>query len=334
MKRALILGISGADGSYLSQLLLTKGYEVHGTSRDAENNPFRSLQQLGVRDRVNLFSASLLDFRNLLQVVTQVEPDEIYNLAGQSSVGLSFSQPMETMESIALGSLQILEVLRYLKRPIRFYNAVSSECFGDVEPGTACNELSPFRPRSPYATAKAAAYWAAANYREAYRLFVCSGILFNHESPLRPKRFVSKKIISTAVRIAAGEKIRLELGNLDIWRDWGYAPEYVDAMWRMLQQDQPTDFVIATGESHSLEEFVAETFRRLGLDWQEHVTVDRSLFRPSELKYSRGDSTRAGEQLGWRAETKFSQLIAKLVEAEQAERGGAERTSRTLDFRP
>lgn len=317
MKRALILGVSGQDGAYLAKLLLDKGYEVHGTSRDVETRDFRGLKALGIRDRVTLHSASLVDFRNLLQVISSVEPDEIYNLASQSSVGLSFAHPMETMESIALGTLQILEVMRYLNAPIRFYNACSSECFGDVPQGEACNEQRPFRPRSPYAAAKAAAFWATANYRDAYGLFACSGILFNHESPLRPERFVSKKIVATAVRIAGGSKEKLRLGNLEIWRDWGYAPEYCEAMWRMLQHDEPEDFVIATGKAHRLEEFVAKAFAAVSLDWREHVEIDRSLFRPSDLAYSRGDASKARNLLGWRPKVDFSQLIRILVDAER-----------------
>jgi GDPmannose 4,6-dehydratase len=318
MTTALIFGISGQDGSYLAELLLAKGYAVHGTSRDVDSRSFSNLQKLGIADRVSLHSASLVDFRNLLQVITQVEPDEIYNLAGQTSVGLSFSQPMETMESIALGSLQILEVMRYLRAPIRLYNAGSSECFGATSEGVPSNEATAFHPRSPYAAAKAAAFWATGNYREAYGLHACSGILFNHESPLRPARFVTRKIVSSACRIAAGSNERLRLGNMAIRRDWGWAPEYVDAMWRMLQQDSPEDIVIATGESHTLEEFVVLAFATVGLDWKEHVDVDKSLYRPSDLMCSEGDPSRAMEKLGWKAKVHFKELVQRLVEAESA----------------
>lgn len=313
MKRALILGISGQDGSYLARLLLEKGYEVHGTSRDAQLARFEGLHRLGIYDRLRLHSASLLEFRNLLQVTTAVEPDEIYNLAGQTSVALSFEQPIEALESIGGGTFQILEVIRYLKAPIRFYNASSSECFGDMPRGSAADETTPFRPRSPYATAKAAAHWATANYREAYGLFGCSGILFNHESPMRPARFVTQKIITTAKRIAAGEPIKLELGSLDVSRDWGYAPEYVDAMWRMLQQERAGDYVIATGESHTLREWVAKTFERLGLDWRDHVVIDQSLYRPSEIDWSGGNPAKAHRELGWSSETGFDELVTRLV---------------------
>jgi len=321
MTTALIFGISGQDGCYLADLLLKKGYRVHGTSRDVDSRTFTNLRQLEISDDVTLHSASLVDFRNLLQVITQVEPDEIYNLAGQTSVGLSFSQPMETMESIALGSLQILEVMRYLGAPIRLYNAGSSECFGDVSEGMPSHEGTPFHPRSPYAAAKAAAFWATANYREAYGLHACSGILFNHESPLRPARFVTRKIVSAACRIAAGSDEKLKLGNMAIRRDWGWAPEYADAMWRMLQQDKPEDIVIATGESHSLEEFVDLAFRTVGLNWREHVEVDESLFRPSDLMFSEGNPARALELLGWKAEIHFTELIRRLVEAEVTSHG-------------
>jgi GDPmannose 4,6-dehydratase len=313
VKRALILGISGQDGSYLAQLLLSKGYEVHGTSRDADAQPFGGLVALGIRDRVTVHSASPLEFRNVLEVIATVKPQEIYNLAGQSSVGLSFLQPVRAMESIAVGALQLLEAVRFHDRTIRVYNASSSECFGEVPTGTACDERTPFRPRSPYATAKAAAHWATANYRDAYGLFACSGILFNHESPLRPRRFVTSKILSAARRVAAGEKIKMEIGNLRISRDWGYAPEYVQAMWLMLQRDEPEDFVIATGESHTLEEFLAGVFARHSLDWREHVVVDPRLFRPSDIAYNRGNPTRSREHLHWTPRTSFDQLLDVLV---------------------
>ncbi len=282
MKKALICGISGQDGAYLSKLLLDKGYEVWGTSRDAQLSAFANLKRLGIHDQVQLVSMSLNDFRSTLQVLKQVQPDEIYNLAGQSSVGLSFEQPVETLESISVGSLNLLEAIRFLELPVRLYNAGSGECFGNTN-GVAADENTPFRPRSPYAVAKAAAFWEVANYREAYGLHACSGILFNHESPLRPERFVTSKIIAAACRIANGSGETLALGNIDVERDWGWAPEYVDAMWRMLQQDEPDDFVIATGETHSLKEFVAAAFEDVGLNWQDHVSVDPSLYRPSDI---------------------------------------------------
>ena len=313
MKRAIILGVSGQDGAYLSRLLLDRGYEVHGTSRDAEMRSFRRLQTLGIRERVTMHSVSMRDFRELLQLISSVQPDEIYNFAGQSSVGLSFSQPIETMESIATGELLVLEAIRFLRLPIRLYNSASSECFGDTPPGSASDERTAFVPRSPYATAKATAFWTTTNYREAYGLFACSGILFNHESPLRSERFVTKKVADAAAAIAAGRQQKLQLGNLEVSRDWGYAPEYVEAMWRMLQRDEPDDFVIATGESHTLQEFVSAMFAEHGLDWRDHVETRPELFRPSELRYSRGDASKAKQILGWEARTRFAELIPKLA---------------------
>jgi GDPmannose 4,6-dehydratase len=314
VKRALIFGVSGQDGAYLSRLLLERGYEVHGVSRDAESQSFRRLITLGIHDRVITHSAAARDFRELLQLIGCIRPDEIYNLAGQSSVALSFSQPVETMDSIAQATLVMLEVIRYLKLPVRLYNSASSECFGDVTPGDASDESTPFFPRSPYATAKAAAHWTTANYREAYGIYACSGILFNHESPLRSERFVTKKIFAAAAEIAAGKRARLTLGRLDVSRDWGYAPEYVEAMWRMLQQDEPRDFVIATGESHTLEELTAAAFSCFNLDWHDHVDIDPSLFRASEIAYSRGNPEKSRRLLGWEAETKFAKLVPMLVE--------------------
>lgn len=312
--KALIFGISGQDGAYLAEHLLDKGYEVHGTSRDADLASFANLARLRIRQRVNTHSATPTDFRSVIQVITRVEPLEIYNLAGQSSVGLSFNQPAETLESNAMGTLNILEALRMLGGKIRFYNACSSECFGNTDHGPA-DEDTPFRPRSPYAVAKAAAFWEVANYRDAYGLFACSGILFNHESPLRPARFVTRKIISTAQRISAGSDEKLKLGRLDVRRDWGWAPEYVVAMAKMLRQETPEDFVIATGESHTLEEFVSEAFQALRLDWRRHVETDPSLLRPSDLAVSLGNPGKAGERLGWRAQTRLKELTQLMLSA-------------------
>jgi GDPmannose 4,6-dehydratase len=314
IKKALISGVSGQDGAYLAKLLLDKGYEVCGTSRDAQMSSFGNLHRLGIRDRVKLESMALNDFRSVLQVLIKVEPDEIYNLAGQSSVGLSFEQPVETLDSIATGTLNLLEAIRFLKRPIRFYNAGSSECFGDIG-DRAADETTPFRPRSPYAVAKATAFWEVANYREAYGIFACSGILFNHDSPLRPQRFVTQKIISAACRIARGSRETLHLGNTSIQRDWGWAPEYVDAMYRMLQHPQPDDYAIATGKSYSLEAFIAEAFAALDLDWREHVTADASLLRPTDLSISRGNPDKAKVQLGWQAQYHMPDIVKMMVDA-------------------
>ena len=300
MKKALIFGVSGQDGAYLARLLLEKGYEVAGTSRDAQMSSFRNLVALGVRDRVALSSVTLTDFRSVLTVLTKVAPDEIYHLAGQSSVGLSFEQPVETFHSISLGTLNLLEAVRFIGAPVRLYNASSSDCFGDTR-GEPATEQTPFAPRSPYAVAKAAAHFEVANYREAYKLFACNGILFNHESPLRPPRFVTRKIVAAACRIASGSGERLRLGNIEVARDWGYAPEYVEAMWRMLQQDAPEDYVIATGTTITLREFTAQAFAAVDLDWREHVDVDPSLFRPSDIAISRANPTKAATRLDWRA---------------------------------
>jgi GDPmannose 4,6-dehydratase len=312
-RTALICGISGQDGSYLAQLLLQKGYRVIGTSRDAQMSSFRNLTWLGIRDQVEVSSMALSDFRSVLQELARFQPDEVYNLAGQSSVGLSFEQPVETLESISIGTLNLLEGIRFLNRDIRLYNAGSSESFGDTG-NTPANEQTPFRPRSPYAVAKSAAFWQVANYREAYGLSACSGILFNHESPLRPERFVTQKIVRAAFRIAAGSNERLTLGRLDIQRDWGWAPEYVEAMWQMLQQPQPEDFVIATGETHSLQDFVAEAFAAVNLDWRDHVDTDPALMRPSDISISRADPSSAKAKLGWQAQTRMTGVVKKMVE--------------------
>jgi len=318
MKCALICGVSGQDGAYLARLLLGKGYEVWGTSRDAQVTTFDNLELLGIKDRVKLVSMASNDFRSVLTTLKRSDPDEVYFLSGQSSVGLSFEQPVEALESITLGTLNLLEAVRFLEKPIRIYHASSSECFGDVGITTA-NEDMPFRPRSPYAVAKASAHWLVSNYREAYNLFASNGILFNHESPLRPSRFVTRKIISAACRIANGSSEKLELGRLNIVRDWGWAPEYVEAMWQMLQQDIADDFVIATGEANSLEEFVKCTFDLYGLDWHEHVISNSSLFRPTDLFWSQGCSDKAERQLGWRATSRMKDIIHMMVENENAE---------------
>jgi GDPmannose 4,6-dehydratase len=260
------------------------------------------------------------DFRSVLQTLVKVKPDELYNLAGQSSVGLSFQQPVETLESISVGTLNLLEAIRFIERPIRFYNAGSGECFGDTSE-SAADETTPFRPRSPYAVAKAAAFWEVANYREAYGIFACSGILFNHESPLRPERFVTRKIFAAACRIAGGSNETLHLGNIAIARDWGWAPDYVEAMWLMLQQDQPDDYVIATGQTHTLEEFTKHVFNCVGLDWHDHVTTDATLFRPADITISRGNPAKAREILGWQARHAMPEVVRMMVAAQQNQIG-------------
>ncbi len=314
-KTALIFGISGQDGAYLAHMLLSKGYRVHGASRDAEAPHFGNLTRLGIKSRVRLHSASLSDFRSTLSILTMVEPDEIYNLAGQSSVMLSFNQPVETFESVTVGTLNILECIRYVKLPLRMFNAVSSECFGDTS--EHADEGTAFRPCSPYAMAKSAAFWAVKTYREAYGLQVCSGILSNHESPIRPERFVCKKIVSAAVRIANGSEEKLSLGNVSIQRDWGLASEYVDAMWRILQQEAIEDYVIATGETCTLGDFMDAAFSSVGLDVNDHVTLDGSLLRPLDISVSRLDPRKALEKLGWQARHKGRRLAELLVKCEQ-----------------
>lgn len=315
-KVALICGVSGQDGAYLSELLLNKGYVVHGASRDAQATSFENLRALGIRDRVHLESMTITDFRSVLQTLMLVRPDEVYNLAGQSSVRLSFEQPAETLESISRGTLNLLEAIRFSELPIRFYSAGSGECFGDTG-STPANETTAFRPRSPYAVAKSAAYWQVANYREAYNLFACTGILFNHESPLRMKRFVTRKIVAAAVQISNGSAGKLTLGNLDIERDWGWAPDYVNAMWLLLQQQEASDYVIATGKSRSLKDFLKAAFDAVGLDWTKHVDHDPSLLRPADIVSSRADPSKARRELGWQAEHGMEEVVALMVKEEQ-----------------
>lgn len=312
-RTALICGVSGQDGSYLARLLLAKGYTVWGTSRDAQGSSFSNLCVLGISDHVNKISMVPEDFRSVLLAVKRTSPDEIYYLAGQSSVGLSFEQPAETIQSVVLGTLNMLESCRMSDKAVRLYHAGSSECFGDTQ-GIPANEGTYFSPRSPYAVAKASAFWLVDNYREAYNLHACTGILFNHESPLRPSRFVTQKIISTALRIATGSNEKLILGRIDISRDWGWAPEYVEAMWLMLQKEQPEDFVIATGTTYTLQEFVQTTFSLLNLDWREHVRQDETLFRPTDLLASAADPSKAKILLGWSAQTLMPQVIEKMLQ--------------------
>nr|WP_306267883.1 GDP-mannose 4,6-dehydratase [Pararhizobium sp. IMCC3301] len=312
---ALICGVSGQDGAYLAKLLLSKGYSVVGTSRDATTQRFDNLVRLGIAGQFETLSMVQTDFRSVVQTLSSVKPDEIYNLSGQSSVGLSFQQPLETMESIAIGVINMLEAMRFLELPARFYNAGSSECFGDTN-GQGADEKTPIHSKSPYATAKAAAFWSVSNYREAYGLKACTGILFNHESPLRPRRFVTQKIISSAVAIARAKSGELELGNRDISRDWGWAPEYVDAMWRMLQQETVDDFVIATGESHTLREFCDLAFAAVNLKAQDHVHSSKAFERPSDISFSLGNPSKAARYLGWTPSYRLAQVVEAMIKAE------------------
>ena len=316
-KRALIFGVSGQDGSLLAQLLLAKGYEVHGTSRDAEIARFDNLKRLGIFERVTLHSTNLNDFRSTLQSLRDVEPAEIYNLSAQSSVGLSFGQPTETVNSIVGATLNLLEAIRFLGLPARLANASSSEMFGDTGEKPA-DETAPFRPRSPYGIAKASAHWMADTYRQAYGIAVSSLILFNHESPLRNERFVTQKIVRAAVDIASGSDRKLTLGNLAIVRDWGWAEEYVEAMWLALQQDKSSDYVIATGVGCSLERFVALAFEGVGLDWRRHVVLDPALHRPYEVDRTVGDPGLAGDKLTWKPKRTVTGVVEGLVAAEKA----------------
>lgn len=314
-RKALICGISGQDGSYLAKLLLGYGYEVWGTSRDAEIASFANLHRLNIRKEVNLVSLNLRDAAQTFRILQQIRPDEIYSLAAQSSVSLSFEQPVETIESIMLGTVNLLEGIRLAGLNTRLYNASSTECFGDTGAGIA-EETSSLSPRSPYAVAKAASYWVVTNYRNAYNLFACSGILSNHESPLRPQRFVTRKIVRTVAEIAKGVTQRLSLGNLSIERDWGWAPEYVEAMWLMLQQREPSDFVIATGHSFTLRDFVKTAFEYIERNWEDFVDVDSSLLRPTDIIYSKVNPSKANHMLGWKAQRTMPDVVRAMVECE------------------
>ena len=311
-KTALITGVSGQGGALLARFLLDKGYLVWGTSRDAQGSAFGNLRRLGIAERVRCLTMVPEDFRSVLVALRKSQPDEIYHLAGQSSVGLSFEQPAETIQSITMGMLNVLEACRMLDKPARIYQAGSSESFGDTH-GVAADETTPFHPRSPYAVAKASVFWLLDNYREAYKLYACNGILFNHESELRPERFVTQKIVAAARRIAAGSTETLRLGRLDIARDWGWAPEYVEAMWLMLQQDEPQDFVVATGLTFTLEEFVAGAFAAFSLDWRRHVVQDEKLFRPTDIQVSRANPAKAKAVLGWEARTSGIGVVERML---------------------
>ena len=311
---ALVCGVGGQDGPYLAELLLSKGYEVVGTSRDANMLNRDGLRLLGIESKLRVVSMAGNDFRSVIQTLARVQPDEIYNLAGQTSVGLSFEQPVEAIESIATGTLNLLEAIRFSGRPTRLYNAGSSECFGDTG-GKVANEETPFHPRSPYAVAKVCAHNLVANYREAYEMFACTGILFNHESPLRPTRFVTQKIVHAACRISRNRDETLQLGNLNIHRDWGWAPDYVRAMWLTLQSEQPRDHVIATGRTVSLEYFVERAFAYFDLDWRQHVQTDVALLRPSDIEYGAGDPSLAARNLGWKASHDVDDVIQAMCRA-------------------
>ena len=314
-RRALITGITGQDGAYLAEFLLTKGYEVHGMVRRASTEGFERMDHL--RSRLALHQADLLDQLSIVTLLNKVRPHEVYNLAAQSFVPTSFSQPLLTAEFTGLGVTRVLEAIRLVDPSIRFYQASSSEMFGSVHEEPQ-NESTPFWPRSPYGVAKAYGHWITVNYRESYGMFACSGILFNHESPLRGKEFVTRKVSDGAARIKLGLLDKLKLGNLDAQRDWGFAGDYVEAMWLMLQQPQAEDYVIATGIKHSVRELVDQAFRHVDLDWQQYVEVDAGLFRPAEVNTLRGDASKAKAKLGWTPKVSFSQLVAMMVDADLA----------------
>ena len=322
---ALITGITGQDGSYLAELLLQKGYYVHGIIRRSSSFSTGRIdhiyQDIHTSDpRLRLHYGDLSDASGLDRILSAVMPDEVYNLGAQSHVRVSFDQPVYTADAVAMGTLRLLEAIRdHVKRTgrsVRMYQAGSSEMFGSTPPPQS--EYTPFHPRSPYAASKVAAHWFAVNYREAYGLFICNGILFNHESPRRGETFVSRKITRQMTRIALGLQNTLYLGNLDARRDWGFAGDYVDAMWRMLQQDKPDDYVIATGVSHSVRDLLDETSRLLNLDWHRHVVMDERYLRPSEVDALQGDSRKAREQLGWTPKTDFANLVRLMVESDLA----------------
>jgi GDPmannose 4,6-dehydratase len=310
---ALITGITGQDGAYLAEFLLGKGYEVHGMVRRASTENFERIAHL--RDRVALHQADLLDQLSIVNLIRSVRPQEVYNLAAQSFVPTSWLQPLLTGEFTALGVTRMLEAIRLVDPEIRFYQASSSEMFGSVKEEPQ-NEQTPFWPRSPYGVAKVYGHWITVNYRESYGIFACSGILFNHESPRRGKEFVTRKITDAVARIKLGLQDTLELGNLEAKRDWGFAGDYVRAMWMMLQQDRPDDYVVATGQQRSVRELAELAFRHVDLDWKDHVKVDPKLLRPAEVNTLCGDATKARTVLGWQPAVSFPELIHRMVDAD------------------
>ncbi len=317
MKKALITGITGQDGSYLSELLLEKGYQVWGIIRRSSSFNTKRIDHLYMdpheQPRLKLVYGDLTDGGNISQIIWDIQPDEVYNLGAQSHVRVSFDMPIYTVNSDALGTLRLLEAIRRMDKPPRFYQASSSEMYGKVVE-TPQTEKTPFYPRSPYGCAKVYSFWQTVNYREAYGLFACNGILFNHESPRRGETFVTRKITRAAARIKVGLQDKLYLGNLDAKRDWGFARDYVEAMWLMLQQDEPDDYVVATGETHSVREFLDEVFGFLDLDWQDYVEIDPRYFRPTEVDLLLGDPSKAKKKLGWEPKMTFSELARYMTE--------------------
>jgi len=310
LKKALITGITGQDGSYLAEFLLLKDYEVYGMVRRSSTINYERISH--IQDRLKLMQGDLLDQNSLIEALRISEPDEVYNLGAQSFVPTSWNQPVLTGEFTALGVTRMLEAIRTVNPKIRFYQASSSEMFGKIQE-TPQNEKTPFHPRSPYGVAKVYGHWITVNYRESYRIFCCSGILFNHESPRRGLEFVSRKVTSAAAKIKLGLQKELRMGNLDAHRDWGFAGDYVEAMWLMLQQDEPEDFVIATGISHSVQDLIQVAFDHLGLDWEEYVKIDPKLLRPAEVDYLVGDANKAKAKLGWQPSVTFEELIRMMT---------------------
>ncbi len=314
-KKALITGITGQDGSYLAEFLLEKGYKIYGIVRANNQKYYDNLNYLGIVDKIDFISMELTNFEKLKQTLKEINPDEIYNLAAQSSVAKSFIDPDSTIRFNVISTLNLLEAIRTLDLKSKYYQASSSEMFGKVKK-LPVTEESVLHPVSPYAISKASSHWLAVNYREAYGLFCCCGILFNHESVLRPNNFVTKKIITTAVRIYKGSKEELQLGNIGVKRDWGYAPEYVKTMWLMLQQEVPDEYVIATNEMHSLEDFVKLTFKVLKMNWRDHTVIDKQLYRPSDIPEIFGNPEKAKRQFGWQYDLTFEELIEQLIKEE------------------
>ncbi|MCL4442311.1 MAG: GDP-mannose 4,6-dehydratase [Firmicutes bacterium] len=314
-KRALITGITGQDGPYLAKLLLSKGYQVFGTVRGFGTPNTERLSEVGIIEEVELVPLELLNLDGITEALETIQPHEVYNLAAQSSVAASFKQPLITGDHTGLGAARLLEGIRTVNPRIKFYQASTSEMFGKVRV-IPQNEETSFNPRSPYAIAKLYAHFMTVTYREAYDIFCCAGILFNHESPLRGLDYVTRKITHTVARIKSGLERELRLGSLDVQRDWGFAPEYVEAMWLMIQQEQPEDFVIATGEPHSVREFVQKAFSHVGLDWQDYVVTDPAFYRPAEVNMIVGDPAKAGSKLNWRPKTTFNELVGIMVDAD------------------
>ena len=320
MKKALITGITGQDGSYLAESLLNKGYEVHGVIRRASTFNTERIDHLYQDPHINgvklfLHYGDIADSTNLIKLLYRIQPDEIYHLGAQSHVRVSFDIPEYTGDVTGLGTVRILEAMRETGLKAKFYQASSSEMYGKVQE-VPQRETTPFYPRSPYGAAKVYSYWLTVNYRESYGIFACNGILFNHESPRRGETFVTRKITRAAARIKAGLEDKVYLGNLDAKRDWGYAKEYVEAMWLMLQQEEPDDYVVATGETHSVRELLEEAFSYVGLDWHKHLVIDQHYYRPAEVDFLIGDPSKAKTKLGWEAKTKFQDLVRLMVDAD------------------